>query len=121
MTATIGGPGIRGLDALSGEKALCQVVAEHCGGGRSFEGKLFITNLRILFLPFEAERILDAESIKLFREDIAEIAFLLPGEDELLPPPELHICTLDDRAHNITVAFYKDGFSVLQEGLGIGG
>jgi hypothetical protein len=123
MAATIGGPGINDVDALDGEEVLYETVAEHVESPRSFEGKLFVTNYRILFLPFETERVLGAVSVDLLREAVIGITYTLPETGELLRTPraELHIRTDDDRTCHLTVAFYREPFRVLQEALGVGG
>lgn len=123
MGATIGGAGISDVDTLEDEEVLQEVVSEHVGPRRSYEGKLFVTNYRILFLPFETERVLGAAPVDLRREAIVDIAYTLPQTGELLRTPraELRIHTDDDRIYHLTVAFYREEFPMLQEAIGVGG
>jgi len=123
VATTIGGPGIRGVEALDNEETLCEIVAEHSGTPRTYEGKLFVTNFRILFLPFETERILGAAPLVLPRKELASISYTLPETGELLRTPraELRIRARDDHSYHFTTAFHREEFQALLGALGVGG
>jgi hypothetical protein len=117
MTGTIGGPGIDDTDSLDGEEVLFEAVVRHGIMQRFFGGKLFVTNYRIIFLPFETERILGASSIELLRENIVSSDYTLPDTGELTSAPraEIHIHSSDELIHHFTIAFYREEFTMLQE------